>query len=265
MTPAPRDMARALRHHPPMTELATTIEGPNGRLAARRIAGEEPGVFWLGGFASDMTGTKAAFLSDWAVRAGRAFVRFDYSGHGASQGRFEDGTIGAWTSDALAVFDALAEGPQILVGSSMGAWIATLLALARPEQLKGCVFIAPAPDFTEELIWKQLGEEKKERLMRDGRLVERTSDGGTSVITRRLVEEGRGRLVLGRPIPVSCPVRILHGMNDEEVPFRHAVRFAEQLVSGDLELTLVKAGDHRLSTPADLERLRLAIASLSRC
>lgn len=245
-----------------MSETAIFVDGPNGRLAARTTKGRGPGVFWLGGYGSDMTGTKAAFLAEWTQREGRAFVRFDYSGHGISAGRFADGTVGAWLEDALAVFDALTEGPQIVVGSSMGGWIAALLALRRPERLAGAAFIAPAPDFTEELIWKSLSSADRKRLLRDGRIEEPSPYGGTSVITRRLVEEGRGHLLLGAPIDIIVPVRILHGMRDEDVPWAHGLRFAERLVSNDVELHLIKSGDHRLSAPADLERLRKTVESL---
>jgi len=245
-----------------MSEKTMFVEGPNGRLAARRIKGRGPGIFWLGGFASDMTGTKAEFLARWAEAERRAFLRFDYSGHGGSEGRFEDGTIGAWTEDALAVFDACAEGPQILVGSSMGGWIAALLALRRPERVSAAVFIAPAPDFTEELIWKSLSDGDRERLLRDGRIEAPSPYGGTTLITRRLVEEGRRHLLLGAPISIYCPVRILQGMADMDVPFMHAIRFAGLLASPDVAATLIKAGDHRLSGPADLERLRRTVESL---
>lgn len=244
------------------------IDGPNGRLAFRRQRGEGPGAFWLGGFASDMTGTKANFLADWAARAGRAFVRFDYSGHGASAGRFADGTISAWLDDALAVFDALTDGPQVLVGSSMGGWMASLLALRRAERIAGLALVAPAPDFTEELIWKELPDAERAQLMREGRIEEPSPYGGTSVITRRLIEDGRKHLVLGAPIAIERPVRILHGMKDVDVPYAHALRFADRLASRDVILTLIKEGDHRLSSEPDLARLASAVEGLaagSRC
>jgi pimeloyl-ACP methyl ester carboxylesterase len=232
------------------------IDGPNGRLACRRQPGAGPGLVWLGGFQSDMKGTKAAFVADWARGRSRAFLRFDYSGHGESDGAFEDGSISGWLADALAAFDALTEGPQILIGSSMGGWIAALIALRRPQRTAGILFIAPAPDFTEELMWRQMDEATRERLMRNGRIEEpyEYADAPT-IITRKLIEDGRRHLILGAPIAIPCPVRILQGMADADVPWRHAVRFAEMLDGADLELTLVKAGDHRLSQPADLRRL----------
>jgi pimeloyl-ACP methyl ester carboxylesterase len=240
------------------------IDGPNGRLAYRRIAGLIPGIVWLGGFRSDMTGTKASYLADWAKKEGRAFLRFDYSGHGASDGDFEDGSISAWLADALAAFDALTEGPQILVGSSMGAWIATLLALRRPTRIAGIVFIAPAPDFTEELIWPSLGEEARRTLIAEGRIVNPSAYADEpTIITRRLIEDGRKHLVLGTRIAIAAPIRILHGMADPDVPWRHAVRFAEAIASEDLTVTLIKGGDHRLSTERELARLVASIRSLS--
>lgn len=240
------------------------LDGPHGRIAYRREFGDGPGLVWLGGFKSDMTGTKAAFLADWARRRGRAFLRFDYSGHGESDGPFEDGGISAWLADALAAFDALTEGPQILIGSSMGGWIAALLAPQRSARVAGIVFIAPAPDFTEELIWRDMDEAARARLMREGR-VEAPSDYSDepTIITRTLIEDGRRHLILGGPIAIRCPVRILQGMADPDVPWRHALRLAEAIEGGDLELTLVKAGDHRLSSPADLDRLGATLERLS--
>jgi pimeloyl-ACP methyl ester carboxylesterase len=240
-----------------------SLARPEGRLAYRRIRGRGPGLVWLGGFASDMTGTKAEHLAARAQGAGRDFLRFDYSGHGASEGRFEDGSITRWTEDALAVFDAASEGPQILVGSSMGGWIASLLALRRPERVAAIVFIAPAPDFTEALIWATMDATTRERLMREGRIVEPSPEGGVTYVTRRLVEDGRRNLLLGGEIAISCPVRILHGMKDADVPFEHALLFAARLQSRDVEVTLVKDGDHRLSTPADLDRLWRTITALT--
>lgn len=240
-----------------------SIDGPNGRLAWRRVDGAGPGVVWLGGYRSDMTGTKAGRLADWAEASRRAFLRFDYSGHGESGGVFEDGCISGWFADARFVFDRLTEGPQILVGSSMGGWIACLLALARSERVAGIVFVAPAPDFTEELMWKGFTEAQKAALMRDGRL-EIPSDYGPEpdVVTRRLIEDGRDNLVLGRAGAITCPVRILQGMKDPDVPWRHALRLAEALGSVDLLVTLSGEGDHRLSGTADLDRLVAAVESL---
>lgn len=238
------------------------LDGPHGRLAYMREDGAGPGIVWLGGFRSDMTGTKATHLAAWAKTQGRAFLRFDYSGHGASAGRFEDGAISDWAADATAAFDALTAGPQILVGSSMGAWVAALLALARPARIAGLIFIAPAPDFTEELMLPAMDTQTRERLMRDGRIEEPSDYDEPTVITRRLIENGRRNLVLPRAGAITAPARILQGMADRDVPWRHALRFAEALGSADLEVTLTKSGDHRLSSPEDLARLTDAIASL---
>lgn len=247
-----------------MTDAIRYLDGPNGRIAYLRQEGAGPGLVWLGGFKSDMTGTKAAFLADWARAQGRACLRFDYSGHGASEGAFEDGSISDWLADARAAFDALTQGPQILVGSSMGGWIAALLALERPERVAGAVFIAPAPDFTEELMWREMRADQRAQLMEKGRIEEPSdySDEPT-IITKKLIEDGRRRLILGGPIKIHCPVRILQGMADPDVPWRHALRFAELLESGDVEITLIKSGDHRLSAPADLKRLGAAIQAVS--
>lgn len=240
------------------------LDGPNGRLAySRRNAGQPGvGVVWFGGLRSDMTGSKASFLDEWAKHRGRPFLRFDYSGHGRSEGAFEDGAIGAWADDALAVVDAQTAGPQILVGSSMGAWTATLCALSRPERVAGLLFIAPAPDFTETLIWPSLSGAEKERLMEEGRLERVGETGENEVITRALIEDGRRRLVMDEPVPIECPVRILQGMADDVVPWRHALAFAERIVSEDIDIHLSKRGDHRLSTPSDLERLACVLEAL---
>jgi len=205
-----------------------------------------------------MSGSKATTLDAWAHRRGQAFVRFDYQGHGASSGRFEDGTIGSWADDALAVLDLLTEGPQILVGSSMGGWIALLVALARPERVAGLVTVAAAPDFTEDLIWPALPEAARAELVRTGQL---TLASGGPPITRALIEDGRQRLLLRAPIPLRVPARLLHGQQDAEVPWSTSVRLAQQLDSADVQLTLIKDGDHRLSRPQDLA---LLVATLER-
>jgi pimeloyl-ACP methyl ester carboxylesterase len=218
---------------------------------------------FCGGFRSDMTGTKAAALDAWAGSAGQSFVRFDYRGHGESSGDFTDGTVGLWRDDALLVLDEASTGPMVLVGSSMGAWIALLAALARPDRVKGLVLIAPAVDFTEALIWDRLPADVRAALARDGEW-QRPSDYADEPdrITMRLIEEGRAHLLLGGPIPFRGPVRILHGMEDETVPWRHGLATAEALESRDVLLTLVKGGDPRLTDPADLERLTAALAEI---
>ncbi|MFG1427291.1 alpha/beta hydrolase [Roseixanthobacter glucoisosaccharinicivorans] len=233
----------------------------NGRaIAVRRLPGQVPGVMWLGGFKSDMMGSKAQTLAHWAAQRGQAYVRFDYSGHGESAGRFEDGTISAWAEEALAVFDRETSGPQILVGSSMGGWMALLLAralAARGEsRLKALVLIAPAPDFTEDLMWARFPLEAQAAILETGRY-ERPSEYSAEpyVITRALIEDGRRHRVLGAPFAVGCPVRILQGAQDEDVPWQHAMRLVSCLAEDDVVFSLVKDGDHRLSRPEDLERL----------
>jgi pimeloyl-ACP methyl ester carboxylesterase len=239
------------------------VDGPNGRLAFRRLAGRGPGLVWFGGFKSDMIGTKAEHLSRWAAEKGRAFLRFDYSGHGASDGRFEDGTISAWLADAVTAFDRLTAGPQILLGSSMGGWIAALLALRRPERVAGAVFIAPAPDFTEALLWDQLTGPERDQILTKGRLVEHSPySPEPSIITRALIEDGRRHLILGGPIAIKAPVRIVQGMADPDVPWRHALAFAERIESEDVGIILVKSGDHRLSKADELAKIVEAVGSL---
>jgi len=239
--------------------------------AARTIAvkarpGAPPGLFWLSGYKSDMEGTKAAALDAWAAANGRACVRFDYSGHGASGGAFTDGTIGRWLEESVAVFTAFCRGPQVVIGSSMGGWLALLLARAlqgRPDAppLAGMVLIAPAVDFTEELMWKQFTPQIKAELAQTGRW-ERPSDYSDEpyIVTRALIEEGRNHLLLGGLIETGCPVRILQGVRDSDVPWQHAVELVSRFARDDVVLSLVKDGDHRLSRPEDIERLIAAVA-----
>ncbi len=216
-----------------------------------------------GGFRSDMAGTKAAALDAWAMRTGQAFVRFDYRGHGESSGDFTDGTVGLWRDDALLVLDQAGDGPMVVVGSSMGAWIALLAALARPDRVRGLVLVAPAVDFTEALIWDRLPGDARATLERDGVWLRPSEySGEPDRITRGLIEEGRRHLLLGGPIPFRGPVRILHGLADETVPWEHGLRTADALESQDVLVTLVKGGDHRLSGPGDLERLTAALAEI---
>jgi pimeloyl-ACP methyl ester carboxylesterase len=224
---------------------------------------KSPGIVFLGGFKSDMTGTKASTLDDFCHARGLGFLRFDYSGHGASGGDFRDGTISRWFADSLAAFDRLTEGPQILVGSSMGGWIMLLLARARPARIKGLVGVAPAPDFTEELIFRTLSEHDRAKLLRDGKL-EQPSDYSADpyVITRALIEDGRKNLLLNAPIAIDAPVRLLHGLNDRDVPHSISLRLQERLGSQDIVVQLIKDGDHRLSRPQDLARLCAAVEEL---
>lgn len=241
-------------------EAGSLDRGDGVRLAWRRIAGRGPGVVFLGGFNSDMTGSKAEFLAGWCEARGTPFLRFDYSGHGESGGRFVDGTIGRWAADAACVLDALAPGPQVLVGSSMGGWIALLLAGRRaPHALVG---IAPAPDFTEDLMWAGFTPGTRAMIERDG-VWHRPSDYGAPYpITRALIEDGRDHLLLRGPIALDVPVRILQGMEDPDVPWRHALRIADAITGGDVRVTLVKDGDHRLSRPQDLALLGETLAPL---
>ena len=237
---------------------------PDGEtLAYHSIAGRAPGIIFLGGFMSDMSGTKATTLEAFARRRGQAFLRFDYQGHGESSGRFEDGSIGRWSEDAIAALDELTEGPQVLVGSSMGGWIMLLTALARPERIAGLLGIAAAPDFTEDLMWAAYSAEIRATIETEGVYHEPTDYSETPYpITKHLIEDGRRHLLLRAPIPLTCPARLLQGMRDEDVPWQTALRLAEALESEDVEMTLVKAGDHRLSEPADLQRLEATLQRL---
>ena len=236
------------------------------RIAVRRDQGAGPGLFWLGGFKSDMKGTKAAALSQWARENGRACTRFDYSGHGESGGDFRAGTIGRWLEESLTVFEAYAEEPQVVIGSSMGGWLALLLLreLRRRKEAKasavGLVLIAPAVDFTEVLMWQRFPPKVKNEIETGGVWLRPSEYGEPYPITQRLIEEGRNHLLLGGMIETGCPVRILQGVQDPDVPWNHAVALTSRLAQDDVVLTLVKDGDHRLSRPEDIERLIKAVA-----
>jgi pimeloyl-ACP methyl ester carboxylesterase len=237
-------------------------DGNSVAFAAR--AGRAPTVVFLGGFRSDMTGTKAIALEAWAQRTGRAYLRFDYLGHGQSSGRFEDGTIGRWLDDSLAVIDAKTTGPLVLVGSSMGGWLSLLVALQRTARLAGLVLIAAAPDFTERMLLNGLSAEDREILQREGRL-ERPSQYSPepSVFTWKLIEEGRNHLVLDKRLALPCPVRLLHGQSDPDVPWEYSLQIAQHLEAPEVVTTFIKDGDHRLSTPADIARLIATIEELA--
>jgi len=218
----------------------------------------------LPGFRSDMNGIKATALAGHCRSRDHAFLRFDYFGHGASSGDFRAGTIGRWLEDALAVIDRLTEGPQILVGSSMGGWIALLAALARPGRLKALIGIAPAPDFTEDLIWARLSEAQRRELLERGELAAASAYEADPIpITLRLVEEGRRHLLLRGPIRLSCPVRLLHGMEDPDVPYQTSLRLVERLTGIEAVVELIEDGDHRLSRPQDLTRLFAAVDAMA--
>lgn len=215
-----------------------------------------PGIIFLGGFHSDMQGTKAQYLHGWANRRGRSFVRFDYRGHGQSSGRFHDGCIGDWADDAAEALTHLTEGPQILVGSSMGGWIALLLARRMPERVAGLIGIAAAPDFTEDSMWSAFSDAQRAALMRDGHIaVPSEYSQDPYVITRRLIEDGRQNLVLRTPLRASFPVRLLQGTADVDVDQGVALRLLDHLEGPDIRLTLVKDADHRFSEPANLALL----------
>jgi len=247
-----------------MSEALGHLMADGVRLAWRRTPGHGPTLLWLGGFRSEMSGTKAQTLADWADATGHDFLRFDYLGHGLSEGTFEEGTITRWREDALAIVDALVEGPAILVGSSMGGWLACLVALARPERIAGLLLVAPAADFTERLLKPEMGHRALAEIERLG-VWNRPSDydPGGYPITRRLLEDGARWSLLPGPIPVDAPVRILQGGADPDVPWRHALDLAQALRCDDLVFSLVRDGDHRLSRPQDLARLLAFAEELS--
>jgi len=271
IVPVP-NWVKALMSDVRLTSLPIESPPPERTIAVRAREGKapdgkkRPGLVWLGGFKSDMQGTKAVALDDWAREHGRACLRFDYSGHGESNGDFKDGTIGRWLEESLAVYLNYCRGPQVLVGSSMGGWIALLLA-ARLRELKdtaplaGMVLIAPAVDFTEELMWKQFSGEIKREIEENGAWM-RPSEYSTEPypITKALIEDGRKHLMMGALIEPGCPVHILQGVQDPDVPWKHAVELVSRLGQDDVVLTLIKDGDHRLSRPEDIERLLRAVA-----
>ncbi|RAK64828.1 alpha/beta fold hydrolase [Phenylobacterium kunshanense] len=248
-----------------MNEIEGFLDRPDGaRLAWRKVEGAGPTVVWLGGFKSDMTGTKAEALADWAKARGRASVRFDYFGHGASTGEFAEGTITRWRADTLAVLDAIAPGPVVLVGSSMGGWIACLATLAAPERVTAMVLVAPAPDFTEKLMGPEIPPEGRAALAADGVWMRPSEYGEPYPITQALLDDGARWSILGdQPIPIEVPVRILQGGEDPDVPWRHALELAHALKSDDVVFTLVKDGDHRLSRPQDIARLIAAVEEVA--
>ncbi len=226
------------------------LKTPDAEIAYHKLEGDGPGVVFLGGFKSDMEGTKALFLQDWARANGRAFLRFDYTGHGASSGDFLDGCIGDWARDAMDAVTALTQGPQVLVGSSMGGWISLLVAREMPARVAGLVGIAAAPDFTEDSMWDGFDAGQRRDLQEKGR-VELPSDYSDApyVITRKLIEDGRWHLVLRQPLSLPFPVRFLQGTADTDVDMSVALRLLEHAEGGDIHLTLVKGADHRFSTP----------------
>lgn len=247
-----------------MHEIGGTLDRPDGqRLAWRRVSGTGPTIVWLGGFRSEMSGTKAQALAGWAAATGRAFLRFDYFGHGASSGEFAEGTISQWRGDTLAVLDELTTGDLVLVGSSMGGWIACLAALARPTRVKALVLIAPAADFTEKLMQPEIPPEGRVALETAGVWMRPSLYGDPYPISRALLDDGTAWSILnGTPIPVTAPVRILQGGEDPDVPWRHAFALAETLVGPDVVFSLIRDGGHRLSRPQDLARLLATLDEL---
>ena len=240
------------------------FESPHGtKIAYNRLKGRGPGVMFLGGFKSDQEGSKALALEAWCKREGRAFVRFDYQGHGQSSGKFKDGTIGLWAKDAIAVIDALTEGPQILVGSSMGGWIAMLAAKVRPARIKGFVGIAAAPDFTVRMWNNEFDEATRKEVLTQG-YMERPCDYGDDpyIITRALIEDGFQNRVIAGPLNLDMPVRLIQGTKDTDVPWQTAQLIADRLTGDDVEILLVPGGDHRLSRDIDLKRLVRVVGGL---
>ena len=238
------------------------LQRPDGEtIAYRRIGGSGPTIVWIGGFRSDMEGTKALALEAATQERGWSYVRYDHFAHGQSSGDWRQATIGRWREDAIALIDSL-EGPVIPVGSSMGGWVALLLALARPERMQGLVLVNPAQDFTERLMWPSLDDHVRQSILRDGEALIVEAGLGEYVLTGRMFEEARDWLLLDAAIPIAAPVHILQGRADETVPQAHALALVERLTGGDVTLDLVEGGDHRLSTPRDLARLVDAVERL---
>jgi pimeloyl-ACP methyl ester carboxylesterase len=279
-------MTNSAASSPPPAFIEVGKDNGARSIAVRARTGGAPGLFWLGGFNSDMQGTKAIALDAWAGMRQRACVRFDYSGHGESGGAFTDGTIGRWLEESIAVFEQFCVGPQVVIGSSMGGWMALLLAremARRPAgafssevdagsrrngrgsgraSLAGLVLIAPAPDFTEELMWRGFSPEIRQQIESQGMWLRPSQYGEPYPITRTLIEEGRNHLLLGSTIEVGCPVRILQGAQDPDVPWQHAFALTHRLPSDDVVLTMIQDGDHRLSRPQDIARIIAAVAEI---
>ncbi len=250
----------------PPEDSARILSRPDGTsIAYHRSEGRGVGVVFIHGLMSDMDGGKALHVEAQCRAQGRPFVRFDQFGHGKSSGAFPDGCVGRWAEDTVAVLDSLTDGPQVLVGSSCGGWLMLLAALARPERVAGLVGIAPAPDFTEDLSWPSLTAEQQETVLREGRVeMPNPYSDAPYVYSKRLFDDGRRNLLLRDPIDLTVPVRILHGQNDEAVPWRRSLTLMDRLRSRDVEATFIKDGDHRLSEPADLERLSRALDEVLR-
>ena len=246
-----------------MTEFFQSQSGI--RLAYRAAGGDagKPRLVWFSGFNSDMSGSKVTALEAWAQENGFPFLAFDYSGHGLSEGAFADGTISGWREDCLSAIDQLTDEPLILIGSSMGGWMALLSALARPQHIAGMVLIAPAPDFTQKLMWPEFSEAAKKAILEDGVWMRSSDYGDPYPITRALIEDGKQWQIMDAPIELNVPVRILQGMADPDVPWEHAQALVSALTTEDLVFTLVKDGDHRLSRDQDIDRLLRTVDALT--
>lgn len=243
--------------------ILTRHDGP--AIAYHQYTGKNttPGVVFMSGFMSDMTGAKALAVDAWCREHDQSFLRFDYRGHGQSAGKFVDGTIGKWAEDAVFAIDRLTSGPQVLVGSSMGGWIMLLAALRLKHRIAGLLGLAAAPDFTEDLIHTEMEDEHRAQLERDGFITVPTDYGEDPyIITKDLIEDGRSNMLLNKTIGLGIPVRLIQGLQDADVPWQTALRIQERLASDDVEVTLVKNGDHRLSEPEDLDRLRTTLERL---
>ena len=244
-----------------MTDIQHLLRPDGETLAYRRVDGAGPTVVWIGGFRSDMEGTKALALDVAARERGWSYVRYDHFAHGQSSGDWRKATIGRWREDAIALIDSL-EGPVIPVGSSMGGWVALLLALARPTRVKGLVLINPAQDFTERLMWPGLADHERQAILRDGETLIVEEGLGEYILTRAMFEEAKAWLLLDGVIDLAAPVHVLQGRADDVVPWRHQIELVERLNDGDVRLDLIESGDHRLSTPSDLDRLVAAVEAM---
>ncbi len=247
-----------------MTKKPKYIKTPEGRrIAYHKTEGRQPTVIFCGGYMSDMEGTKAIFLEKTCAELGLSYIRFDYSGHGKSPGKFEEGTIGNWKDDALAVVEQLTENDVVVVGSSMGGWIGLLLTIALGKRVKAFIGIAAAPDFTRELMWDKYSPSIKQILKTDGIYLEPSDYSDEPYkVSYGLIQDGENHIILNKPIKIDCPIRLFHGLKDNDVPSEYSMRISEKVTSDDVIISFNKAGDHRLSSPEDLERLKGALVEL---
>jgi len=246
-----------------MTQTRFLKHNDGTTIAYHSTSGKSPGVVFLPGFKSDMTGTKAITAETLCQKRGNAFVRFDYQGHGQSSGDFNDGCIGDWAKDTHDVIEQLTSGPQVLIGSSMGGWIMLLATLMAPKRICGLLGIAAAPDFTEKLIWNAFSDQQKKDMETTGYVdIPNCYEGPDYRITKKLIDDGRNHLLLDNDIPITCPVRLIHGQLDEDVPWQTSLETSQKLISEDVEVTLVKSGDHRLSEADDLKRFENILTRL---